>query len=175
MRRFALSLVSMIALAAALGIGTNSAAAQNWSGWYIGANAGGNWGSSHSTSTVTPGSYLAGCAICVANVNATGDQKFNTSGFTGGVQGGYNWQFGNWVAGVEADFVAPLRLVLVRGLGKRYWTVFRRSDNRDGHFGAQQRLAVDGAAATWMVGGHLAFLRHWRSGGHQAEGQLDLR
>jgi len=35
-----------------------------------------------------------------------GTGNINTSGFTGGVQGGYNWQTGNIVAGIEGDFGA---------------------------------------------------------------------
>jgi outer membrane immunogenic protein len=47
-----------------------------WLGAYVGANAGFQWASS----------------------------GVSQSGFTGGIQGGYNWQNGPWVYGVEADF-----------------------------------------------------------------------
>jgi outer membrane immunogenic protein len=53
-----------------------------WCGPYIGVNIGGQWG----TLTGSPA---------------------KPAGFFGGVQGGYNWQFGEygqWVAGWEADF-----------------------------------------------------------------------
>jgi outer membrane immunogenic protein len=50
-----------------------------WCGPYLGVNAGGQWGDL-SNSPAKP------------------------SGILGGVQGGYNWQFGQWVAGWEADF-----------------------------------------------------------------------
>jgi outer membrane immunogenic protein len=55
-----------------------------WLGPYVGANAGFQWTSnvgSLSSSGVTGG-----------------------SGFTGGIQGGYNWQNGPFVYGVESDF-----------------------------------------------------------------------
>jgi outer membrane immunogenic protein len=53
-------------------------------GPYVGANAGFQW-----TSNV---GGLSGSGV-------TGG-----SGFTGGIQGGYNWQNGPWVYGVESDF-----------------------------------------------------------------------
>jgi outer membrane immunogenic protein len=49
-----------------------------WLGPYIGANAGAQW---------------------TSNVGG-----LSASGFTGGIQGGYNWQSGSFVYGVEADF-----------------------------------------------------------------------
>ncbi len=49
-----------------------------WLGPYVGANAGFQW---------------------TSNVGS-----FSTGGFTGGIQGGYNWQNGPFVYGVEADF-----------------------------------------------------------------------
>jgi outer membrane immunogenic protein len=55
--------------------------AYSWAGPYLGGNLGYAWGS-------------------VSN-NVT-----KPSGFEGGVQGGYNWQNGPWVFGVEADFQA---------------------------------------------------------------------
>ena len=50
----------------------------NWAGFYAGANLGYEWGK------VT---------------NSAG----NPSGLLGGVQGGYNWQNGQWVFGIETD------------------------------------------------------------------------
>jgi outer membrane immunogenic protein len=55
-----------------------------WVGAYVGANAGFQWTSN--TDSLNPGGLTGG------------------SGFTGGIQGGYNWQSGPWVYGVEADF-----------------------------------------------------------------------
>ena len=49
-----------------------------WLGPYVGANAGFQW---------------------TSNVGG-----LSPSGFTGGIQAGYNWQNGAWVYGVEADF-----------------------------------------------------------------------
>jgi outer membrane immunogenic protein len=53
-------------------------AAYNWSGWYVGANVGYQWGKTTNNPT-------------------------RPSGIEGGVQGGYNWQNGQFVFGGETD------------------------------------------------------------------------
>lgn len=53
----------------------------SWAGPYLGGNLGWNWGT--------------------VDNNAT-----RPSGFVGGVQGGYNWQTGPWVFGIEGDLQA---------------------------------------------------------------------
>jgi outer membrane immunogenic protein len=81
------------------------AAPYNWTGFYAGVNAGGNWGTSDVSNTQTPGTLGGGCPACVASViTIIGNQSISTSGFTGGVHGGYNWQSGNLLAGIEVDF-----------------------------------------------------------------------
>jgi outer membrane immunogenic protein len=79
----------------------------SWTGFYIGVNAGGAWGRSDTNS---PLANIV-CPVCyipsvVTDINAQAHQRVNTSGFTGGVQAGYNVQFGSLVAGVEADYNA---------------------------------------------------------------------
>jgi outer membrane immunogenic protein len=56
-----------------------------WVGAYVGANAGFQW---------------------ISNTSglSSNSSELGSSGFTGGIQGGYNWQSGPWVYGVEADF-----------------------------------------------------------------------
>lgn len=78
--------------------------AYNWSGWYIGVNAGAAVDPAHvQTSPIfSPTGYFATTspgAIAIA-----GDQNIHTPGFTAGVQAGYNWQMNNTVIGFEADF-----------------------------------------------------------------------
>lgn len=60
------------------------ATAYNWSGFYLGANLGGSW--------VRDSASLGGISA-----NADGSTLF------GGLQGGYNFQTGPWVLGVETD------------------------------------------------------------------------
>lgn len=66
-----------------------------WTGFYVGLNAGAGWnnnGGSLSTNINTLNHPIYGG-------NGGGDD----TGFTGGLQAGYNMQFGSFVAGLEAD------------------------------------------------------------------------
>jgi len=65
----------------------------NWSGFYVGGNAG--WGTSHDCWTRTS---TAGAAI-----GRTAEGCHNASGGTVGGQIGYRWQAGPWVFGLEAQ------------------------------------------------------------------------
>lgn len=86
---------------------------QTWAGFYAGINLGGNWGRSDESLDVTSsGSFFVApfcfppantCVVNVVDVRNAGAQRFNTSGFTGGAQAGYNWQSGAFVAGIETD------------------------------------------------------------------------
>jgi outer membrane immunogenic protein len=56
----------------------------NWTGFYVGAYVGGGWG--HNPWSNPTDGFLG---------------NTNLSGFIGSLQGGYNWQFGNVVTGIE--------------------------------------------------------------------------
>lgn len=77
-------------------------APHNWTGFYAGINAGGVWGSSDPGLSIGPDTLYGTAVAAAAFTGAT--PKFNNSGFTGGIQGGYNWQNGHTVVGIEADF-----------------------------------------------------------------------
>jgi outer membrane immunogenic protein len=65
----------------------------SWTGFYIGAQGGGGWGSSDEVFFNAPNTAAF-----------IGTQKYDTSGgFAGGVVG-YNWQAGAFVLGAEADY-----------------------------------------------------------------------
>jgi outer membrane immunogenic protein len=79
------------------------APAYNWTGFYVGGNVGygwgnedGNWNVSGVAPFACPGP--AGFTFCPA----IGESN-KLSGALGGLQTGYNWQFGNYLAGVETD------------------------------------------------------------------------
>jgi outer membrane immunogenic protein len=94
-----------------------ASAAYNWTGWYVGLNAGGNWGKSQPSTTTELAGAFASCASCLDVIASAGGHRFNTEGFTGGVFGGYNYQFGNFVIGTEVDFQ------YFRGVGSNVQTV----------------------------------------------------
>jgi outer membrane immunogenic protein len=67
-------------------------AVQMWGGPYVGVNIGYGFGDWDSTGTYTGSWHDHSIAT-----------SSDTSGFFGGIQGGYNWQFNQFVLGVEAD------------------------------------------------------------------------
>ena len=92
-----------------------------WTGFYVGLNAGGGWGGASDAPTVSaplldalayaannldpknqlPGTGLINGSAALAN---SGAASVNQSGFIGGGQIGYNYQWNqNFVAGLEAD------------------------------------------------------------------------
>jgi outer membrane immunogenic protein len=89
--------------------------ALNWAGVYAGANIGGAWSSADGTITMG---------------GASGSISGNGAGFLGGVQVGYNWQSGSFVAGLETDFQgssgsgsadAAIGAITVTGTAKTPW------------------------------------------------------
>jgi outer membrane immunogenic protein len=75
----------------------------SWTGWYVGLNAGYDWGRSSVTSTAVPtGGLVPGVATGLALFGAYNLDP-GRNGFIGGAQVGYNWQLNNWVTGIEAD------------------------------------------------------------------------
>lgn len=94
-----------------------AAPVQNWTGWYVGLNAGYGWENTIDDSasglfcdplgafcpTPPPPGFTTPSGALAAAV----PPRFDThpKGFIGGGQIGYNYQFApNWVAGVETDF-----------------------------------------------------------------------
>ena len=86
-----------------------------WTGFFVGLNAGGTWSNNNSVTTATANVAnvptfeplgVASAALATTNVPVKID------GFIGGGQWGYNYQVGNllgnswnrWVVGVESDF-----------------------------------------------------------------------
>jgi opacity protein-like surface antigen len=77
------------------------APAYNWTGFYGGFTAGAAFGQyDERTSTVAAG-YIGTAGA--AAVNTAGAQTINSLGFAAGIEGGYNWQIGNVLLGIEAD------------------------------------------------------------------------
>jgi outer membrane immunogenic protein len=67
----------------------------NWTGFYIGGNAGYSWGRSRTDVNFYNGNNNV--------LLATGGSSFDMNGWVAGAQAGYNWQTERWVYGFEAD------------------------------------------------------------------------
>jgi outer membrane immunogenic protein len=77
----------------------------NWTGFYFGGDLGRASGRSDLRTTAAlagPGSYFQITTIPV--VGAVGARNIKPSGATVGMAGGYDWQTGNLVLGLETDF-----------------------------------------------------------------------
>jgi outer membrane immunogenic protein len=106
MKKLLLATTAFVVLAAASASAADMAVrpayapppAYSWNGWYIGGNVGYSWGNAKydsTTSTSVNGVTVSGNSISES-------QKID--GVIGGVQTGYNYQFGGWVWGWETDF-----------------------------------------------------------------------
>ncbi|MGA8616573.1 MAG: outer membrane beta-barrel protein [Xanthobacteraceae bacterium] len=74
----------------------------NWTGFYVGGNAGYAWGNANDAMALG-GSWLTDGSGDNLVLNPLGNGQLHPNGFTGGIQVGYNFQTGHWVTGVEAD------------------------------------------------------------------------
>ena len=93
------ALASSTGLAASADLPTKAKAAvhYNWTGFYFGGNAGGAWATGDAQWNPQPSPAAFG-----SNANTS---SLKASGFLGGIQAGYNWQFAPaWVAGIEGDW-----------------------------------------------------------------------
>lgn len=77
----------------------------NWSGFYVGGNAGYGW--ENREVTFTPNDGNAQFVTCGGGFGGTcaPPTSLNLNGALGGLQAGYNWQPNqNWLLGIETDF-----------------------------------------------------------------------
>jgi outer membrane immunogenic protein len=72
----------------------------NWTGFYIGLNAGGHWGRDELTTSASVPNFGD---IGAANWNAAAAGANTPAGFIGGLELGYNWQINGVVLGLEGD------------------------------------------------------------------------
>ena len=109
----------------------------SWTGFYGGLNMGVGFGrASADVNYFAPSTILAstvcgpaGFALCI-----NGSNTVHMNGPIGGVQAGYNWQSGNYLLGLEADF---------QGTGQSGTRDFATSfDNGSGFFGVNQGTAA---------------------------------
>ena len=108
----------LISSIAALGLGTPAFAAPppapapvyNWTGWYVGVNAGASFGRANTDfNAPAPVSLTTGGLPFATAPGVAGSDPQYPSGFMGGGQIGYNWQYSPLiVVGLEADFQGAL-------------------------------------------------------------------
>jgi outer membrane immunogenic protein len=91
-------LASLLLVSAAAVATPSALSAQDWTGFYVGVNAGAGTSNLTWSNLVVPSTPDAGLP------NAHGIINPSNSGFEGGAQAGYNEQMGPWVWGVEASF-----------------------------------------------------------------------
>jgi outer membrane immunogenic protein len=109
-------LLSVIATAAAVGFTASVEAADlpvkapapmaypvlnNWSGWYVGLNAGYSWGRSSIDYAQGPSDFFG---IATPGDVLALSTNLSPQSFIGGGQIGFNYQTGQWVWGLETDF-----------------------------------------------------------------------
>jgi outer membrane immunogenic protein len=109
-----------------------AAPASNWTGLYLGGQIGWGWATNQSTQLAATPSTLAG----------TTDKQVNSNGFLGGVYGGYNYQFNQFLVGVDGDYSAAD----VIGTGAD------AANTGNGHIGFHHDLVKWVATATGRLG-----------------------
>jgi outer membrane immunogenic protein len=82
------------------------APAPTWTGFYGGIQFGGGW--SNEAANFSPNDPVA-ATLLSGTIGFPGEQpianpQISQSGPVGGFEAGYNWQWSNWVLGLEADF-----------------------------------------------------------------------
>lgn len=107
-------LIGTPAFAADMGVpsGPPPAPVYNWTGWYVGVNAGASFGKVKTDFNHGPVTLVITAGGITGSGSSTGFTESDTSspgGFIGGGQIGYNWQLSPiWVVGLEADFQGAL-------------------------------------------------------------------
>src|SRR5258705_13358403 len=80
-----------------------------WVGWYVGANIGGAWGDASASVLAAPGSGpIVIPPADVSGINGASTGSSNTSRFTGGVEGGFNWGNQRILFGIASDWSATV-------------------------------------------------------------------
>jgi outer membrane immunogenic protein len=93
-----------VTAAAAFATAAPAMAQQDWTGFYVGLNGGASWGDTSLGVQVGTGSGPINVpASDVGVINQVGSDDDNKTGFTGGLQAGYNYQSGSWLFGIETD------------------------------------------------------------------------
>ncbi len=71
----------------------------NWTGWYVGFNVG--YGNNYGDTTIVGNDVVANAVVATGAVPGT--MNAQQSGWLGGGQIGYNWQYSQFLFGIETD------------------------------------------------------------------------
>jgi outer membrane immunogenic protein len=141
----------------------------SWEGAYIGLNAGGTFGTSQANDTRN---YSVDVEV---NNESASTWPYDASGFTGGIQWGYNWQCHHLVYGVETD----LGYLNIEGDGSHTNDVrVDSSTNSDVYWATRGRLGWSfGRLLLYGTGGSItvnynAEVRNPANGDHGSEEDL---
>jgi outer membrane immunogenic protein len=126
-----------------------------WNGFYLGAVAGGAWGNTKARATITAGNGAVVIPPADARLLSTTEAHNDThAGFTGGVEGGYNYMMGPWLFGLEADWTSlDLKNTSDRSLVSNVnpATTFRLDQNIKSNWMVSLRPRVGYATGPWLV------------------------
>ncbi|HVB89660.1 MAG TPA: outer membrane beta-barrel protein [Beijerinckiaceae bacterium] len=105
MKRFWLGLLfSLAGVASAAAADLIQPPVYNWTGFYIGANAGAAFGEFAPRTSAAYSGFGYFATTSIPAIAAVGAQTIDPTGFTGGIEAGYNMQSGSFVFGLESDF-----------------------------------------------------------------------
>ena len=127
-------------------------AVYNWSGFHVGVSVGGAWGDFDPRTSASTGGFYN--AAIVGQINGAGAQTISPTGFSAGVQAGYDWQIGRFVVGVEGGFDALHLTGSANGSAIRFATeparqfVLTSYARSDGLFTLRPRVGI--AANNWL-------------------------
>ena len=130
-------------------------ATDGWGGFYVGANVGAAWSHVDAQTVVgNNGGYFI--TTDPAQIAAAGAQRQNGTGFSGGVQAGYNWQISKFILGIETDFNS-MRVRSSTSAGAQYLSApgssFTVTSSTDADWLFTLRPRIGYATAGWLVYG----------------------
>src|SRR6516225_3091800 len=155
--------IAQVASAADLPLGPPppvAAPAYDWTGFYVGGNAGYSWGTTNINFSEAPAG-LFGFGFSACRFGCSIPSFMEPKGFIGGPQLGFNYQTGMWVWGVEGDFAwRNPQTSLVTVMDGTFADTLTLRVKQESVGTVRGRLGVtQGAASNWLmyVTGGLAY------------------
>ena len=96
-----------------------------WTGFYAGIQIGGGWGDE--AVNYSPNDPASANLFTGSLQPFPSGYRISQSGVVGGVEAGYNWQWSNWLLGVEADFSFAGMNGRASGTSNRFATIITQT------------------------------------------------